>query len=157
MRGIGIQEFCERISGAQNLPRFRRDASGWLQAAFSTASLPGIPVSYTHLTLADYCVGTGPRLQLLTGDNELNNAVETEFEAWAHRVNLPAKLRTMRTAKLTDGEAFALLVGNPKLKGLIKLDVALIEADRVTLSLIHICQTGDGVGWPDGQTYCGVV
>jgi len=42
LRGIGIQEFCERISGAQNLPRFRRDASGWLQAAFSTASLPGI-------------------------------------------------------------------------------------------------------------------
>lgn len=42
LRGIGIQEYCERISGAGNFPRFRRDASGWLQAAFSTMSLPGI-------------------------------------------------------------------------------------------------------------------
>ena len=41
LRGVGIQEFCELACGAQ-LPRFRRDASGWLQAAFSTASLPGI-------------------------------------------------------------------------------------------------------------------
>jgi len=41
LRGVGIQEFCELASGRQ-LPRFRRDATGWLQAAFSTASLPGI-------------------------------------------------------------------------------------------------------------------
>lgn len=41
LRGIGIQEFCEQVVGMQ-LPRFRRDASGWLQAAFSTTSLPGI-------------------------------------------------------------------------------------------------------------------
>lgn len=41
LRGIGIQEFCEQVVGLQ-LPRFRRDASGWLQAAFSTTSLPGI-------------------------------------------------------------------------------------------------------------------
>jgi hypothetical protein len=42
LRGIGIQEYCERISGAAHFPRFRRDASGWLEAAFSTMSLPGI-------------------------------------------------------------------------------------------------------------------
>jgi len=41
LRGVGIQEFCELACGRQ-LPRFRRDATGWLQAAFSTASLPGI-------------------------------------------------------------------------------------------------------------------
>ena len=41
LRGVGIQEFCELASG-QQLPRFRRDATGWLQAAFSTTSLPGI-------------------------------------------------------------------------------------------------------------------
>ncbi|HPD48511.1 MAG: HK97 family phage prohead protease [Acetivibrionales bacterium] len=41
LRGVGIQEFCELACGAQ-LPRFRRDASGWLAAAFSTTSLPGI-------------------------------------------------------------------------------------------------------------------
>jgi len=41
LRGVGIQEFCELACG-QQLPRYRRDASGWLQAAFSTASLPNI-------------------------------------------------------------------------------------------------------------------
>lgn len=41
LRGIGIQEFCELACG-QQLPRFRRDATGWLEAAFSTTSLPGI-------------------------------------------------------------------------------------------------------------------
>ena len=41
LRGIGIQEFCELASG-QRLPRFRRDSAGWLEAAFSTTSLPGI-------------------------------------------------------------------------------------------------------------------
>ncbi len=41
LRGVGIQEFCELACG-QQLPRYRRDASGWLQAAFSTTSLPNI-------------------------------------------------------------------------------------------------------------------
>lgn len=41
-RGIGIQEFCELACGGQYLPRFRRDSRGWLEAAFSSASLPGI-------------------------------------------------------------------------------------------------------------------
>ncbi len=41
LRGIGLQEFCE-IACQRPLPRFRRDAHGWLEAAFSTASLPGI-------------------------------------------------------------------------------------------------------------------
>ena len=41
LRGVGFQEFCEIVCG-QPLPRFRSNASEWLQAAFSTASLPGI-------------------------------------------------------------------------------------------------------------------
>jgi len=41
LRGMGIQEFCELAYG-QQLPRFRRDAAGWLQAAFSTTTLPGV-------------------------------------------------------------------------------------------------------------------
>jgi len=41
LRGVGIQEFCELACGMQ-LPRFTRDNEGWLRAAFSTTSLPGI-------------------------------------------------------------------------------------------------------------------
>jgi len=41
LRGVGIQEFCKIVCGHE-LPRFRSNATEWLQAAFSTASLPGI-------------------------------------------------------------------------------------------------------------------
>lgn len=40
-RGVGIQEFAEVACG-RRLPRFRSDGHAWLEAAFSTASLPGI-------------------------------------------------------------------------------------------------------------------
>ncbi|NLW87389.1 MAG: phage portal protein, partial [Planctomycetes bacterium] len=43
------------------------------------------------LTLANDCVGTGPRLQLLTEDAEANDLIETAFAAWAAEIRLPAK------------------------------------------------------------------
>ncbi len=85
------------------------------------------------LTLANDCVGTGPRLQVLTGDNNLNRQVETAFMSWAHDIELAAKLRTLRMAKATDGEGFAVLTANHRLNGPVKLDIHLVEADRVTL------------------------
>jgi len=84
------------------------------------------------LTLANDCIGTGARLQLLTDDDATNRRVETAFAEWAKAVNLAEKLRTMRMAKCTDGEAFALLTDNPGLRSPVNLDVKLIEADRVT-------------------------
>ena len=83
------------------------------------------------LTLANDCVGTGPRLQVLTEDDAFNRKVEGAFSLWAQRVGLAAKLRTMRMAKSTDGEAFAILTGNGAIPGPVKLDVHLVEADRV--------------------------
>jgi len=83
------------------------------------------------LTIAGDCVGTGPRLQLLTEDNQTNRIVEQAFAEWALAVDLAAKLRTMRMAKATDGEAFAVLVSNPTLDHPVKLDLRPIEADRV--------------------------
>ena len=84
------------------------------------------------LTLANDCVGTGPRLQLLTEDAEVNRIVETAFADWAREIRLAEKLRTMRMAKATDGEAFALLTGNPVLRSPVKIDAQLVEADRIT-------------------------
>ncbi|MEZ6193744.1 MAG: phage portal protein [Phycisphaerales bacterium] len=84
------------------------------------------------LTLANDCIGTGPRLQLLTDDTETNNRVEKAFAEWARAVNLAGKLRAMRMAKATDGEVFALLTDNPRLDAPVQLDVQLVEADRVT-------------------------
>lgn len=51
-RGVGFQEFCE-IAAGRRLPRYRQDATGWLQAAFSTMSLPGILSNVAHKMLLD--------------------------------------------------------------------------------------------------------
>ena len=83
------------------------------------------------LTLANDCVGTGPRLQMLTDDDQANRIVEQEFMRWADAVALPEKLRTMRMARAADGEAFCMLVANPKVDSPVKLDLRLVEADQV--------------------------
>ena len=82
-------------------------------------------------TLANDCIGTGPRLQMLTDDDEANRVVEQEFMRWADAVGLPEKLRTMRMARAESGEAFAMLVANPQVDSPVKLDLRLIEADQV--------------------------
>ena len=83
-------------------------------------------------TLANDTIGTGPRLQMLVeGNPAANAAVEQAFSAWCKAVNLPEKLRTMRSARVDSGETFALLTFNPGLANPVKLDVRLIEADQV--------------------------
>jgi hypothetical protein len=83
------------------------------------------------LTLADTCIGTGPRLQLLSDDETFNSLVETEFALWSEAVHLAERLQTLRMAKITDGEGFAAVLKNPKLKHPVEIDIRLIEADRV--------------------------
>jgi lambda family phage portal protein len=83
------------------------------------------------LTLAHDVIGTGPRLQLLTEDAQANRKIEQAFMQWSKAVRLPDKLRTMRMARATDGEAFAILTNNPGLATDIQLDLRLIEADQV--------------------------
>lgn len=82
-------------------------------------------------TLANDVVGTGPRLQVLTDDPEANNAIEQAFNAWARSINLADRLRTMRMARAHSGECFAKLASNPAVPGPVKLDLVLVEADRV--------------------------
>ena len=84
------------------------------------------------LTLAHDVVGTGPRLQLLTEDGIANRRIEQAFMLWSRAVRLPEKLRTMRMARATDGEAFAILINNPSLESDVQLDLRLVEADQVT-------------------------
>ena len=84
------------------------------------------------LTLANDCIGTGPRLQMLTDDAEANRLLEQEFMAWADAANLAEKLRTLRMARAQDGEGFLMLVANPQLDSPVKLDLRLVEADQVT-------------------------
>lgn len=84
------------------------------------------------LTLANDCIGTGPRLQVQTRDRDFNRQVEAAFENWAAQVRLAAKLRTAKQAKTTDGESFGQLFANGGLPHPVKLDIALVDCDRVT-------------------------
>ncbi len=90
------------------------------------------------LTLANDCVGTGPRLQMLSDDPVLNRTVETQFHLWAQAVGLADKLRTMRMARSHDGEAFAVLAFNPFVEHPVQLDLLLVEADQVTSPLRYM-------------------
>ncbi len=111
------------------------------------------------LTLANDCIGTGPRLQLLSDDEELNHRVEITFAAWSRAVDLAGKLRTMRMAKSTDGEAFAVLTANPLIDSPVMLDLQLIEADRVATPLGAMPTASDGIdgivldAWGNPSTY----
>lgn len=108
--------------------------------------------------LANDCIGTGPRLQMLSGDEDFNDEIEREFARWAEAVRLPAKLRTMRMSRCQDGEAFAVLATNPKVRHPVKLDLMLIEADRVSGDLVWLAEdnSADGVSfdhWGNPSSY----
>ena len=82
-------------------------------------------------TLANDCVGTGPRLRLTGVDRTIARIVERRFAEWTAAIGLAEKLRTMRAARATDGEGFGLLVTNPELWTAVKLDVRLVEAEQI--------------------------
>jgi len=83
------------------------------------------------LTLANDVIGTGPRLQMLTGDPDADRRIEAAFADWARTIGLAAKLRTMRMARAESGEGFMLLARNPRHASPVQLDVRLIEADQI--------------------------
>jgi lambda family phage portal protein len=101
--------------------------------------------------LANDCIGTGPRLQMLTSDEDFNDEIEVEFMLWAEAVKLPSKLRTMRMARCQDGESFAVMSTNPKVRHEVKLDLMLIEADRIGSDLVWLSDDKivDGVSFDD--------
>jgi lambda family phage portal protein len=82
-------------------------------------------------TLANDLIGTGPRLQMLTPNPELNKSIEKKFNKWADEIDLARKLRTMKMAKVGDGEGFGILTNNPNLLSPVKLDLRLVEADQI--------------------------
>lgn len=84
------------------------------------------------LTLANDLIGTGPRLQMLTDNQETNRQVEGLFSEWAQETGFAETLRTLKMAKTIDGEAFAILTSNRRLESPVKLRVRDFECDQVT-------------------------
>lgn len=83
-------------------------------------------------TVANDLIGTGPKLQITAPDRHDASPIEKSWRKWAKEVKLARKLRCMRQCLSRDGEAFAVLVNNPKLRHPVKLDLRLIEADQVS-------------------------
>jgi len=102
-------------------------------------------------TLAGDLIGTGPRLQLDTGDVVTDREIARAWFDWSWEVDLPGKLRTMRESLVTDGEAFGLLISNPRLP-LVQLDLRLVEAEMVATPTELMSQTVS----IDGSTVDGV-
>jgi lambda family phage portal protein len=84
-------------------------------------------------TVSADVIGTGPRLQLRTGDRGADRAIERQFARWARAIKLPKKMRTMKKARAVDGETFAMFVRNRRITATpIQLDLKVIECDRIT-------------------------
>ncbi|MDB5310683.1 MAG: phage portal protein lambda family [Gemmataceae bacterium] len=106
-------------------------------------------------SLSNDLIGSGPRIQVRSGDVGINRAVQNAWHNWARAIGLADKLRLMAKAKVQDGEAFGLLVTNRNLartfgqqpqdpsspdvdvrtldvEDAVQLDVVVIESDQVT-------------------------
>jgi lambda family phage portal protein len=83
--------------------------------------------------IAQDVIGTGPRLQLNLGESGRERArkVEAAWRAWCEAADLADKLRVKHESKVRDGECFALLTRNESIAHPVKLDVQLVECDRV--------------------------
>jgi lambda family phage portal protein len=96
-------------------------------------------------------VGTGPRLQLQFGDDESARMIERAFFDWSWQIDLASKLRTMREALVVDGEAFAMMITNPRMPG-VQLDLRLVESEMVATPTELMSQSIT----PDGSTVDGL-
>lgn len=94
-------------------------------------------------TLAYDLVGTGPRLQLKFSEENYEKAqqIETAWAQWCRATNFADKLRILHEARPVDGESFAVLKQNPRIGHVVKLDLELIEADRVSASYTQTAVT----------------
>ena len=117
-------------------------------------------------TLAEHCIGTGPRLQLFSWDDCDKNAGdepgrsmerrERRFRQWSGDIGLCEKLKIARKAKARDGEVFLRKSINPKIRNSVKLDVTLFESEQVGSPLLSVAPEYYDNGTPkevDGILY----
>lgn len=97
-------------------------------------------------TITNDLIGVGPSLRMQSGSEGFNRMVELTWYLWSEAVDLRRKLWCMAHAKHVDGEAFAILRRNPRVKHPIPLDVVLYEAEQCQ-SPYHLPREGkiDGI------------
>lgn len=96
-------------------------------------------------TLAYDMIGTGPRLQLQFDEAQYENAraIEASWTHWCRAVGLADKLRVMQEARPVDGNSFAIMRTNRKVAHAVKLDIDLVEDERVTGEIFYDATTED--------------
>ncbi|MEQ9407748.1 MAG: phage portal protein [Fuerstiella sp.] len=96
---------------------------------------------------ANYAIGTGPRLQMMTDDRQKNREIETAFAWWARKIKLAEKLRTCVMSKI-EGESFGVMTANPWVRQQtgISLDFIPLEADQVEYQPWSVAFEDDGGG-----------
>jgi hypothetical protein len=77
--------------------------------------------------------------------------IERAFFDWSWQIDLASKLRTMREALVVDGEAFAMMITNPRMPG-VQLDLRLVESEMVATPTELMAQSIT----PDGSTVDGL-
>ncbi len=102
-------------------------------------------------TIASETIGTGPALQMASGDDEADTAAELAFYRWTVAVGFARKLRTMRAARCGDGEAFAVFIDNPAVDNATPLDLRLFEAEQFAAppTAGPLVQSTDGITLDD--------
>lgn len=81
-------------------------------------------------TYATDLVGIGPQLRMQTGSEGFNRMVELQWFLWTKAVMFRRRLWCMAHAKHQDGEGFAVMRRNPRIKHPIPLEPCLYEAEQ---------------------------
>lgn len=91
-------------------------------------------------------VGTGPRLQAITKDQELNRQIERGWRRWARERGLTEKLRLLISSKTVDGESFGIMVTGERFEE-VTLDFRVFECDQCTTPDLVLTRPGyiDGI------------
>lgn len=82
-------------------------------------------------TAVNHIIGNGPRLQMLTPNQEANARIERAWQQWARRIDFADMLRTMAEAYWRDGEVFAMRAERPQ-NWPLTLDIRTFEADQIS-------------------------
>jgi capsid protein len=92
-------------------------------------------------------IGKGPTLRMLTGSQKFNQLVEATWAQWCKAVKFRRKLWCMAHAKHSDGEAFAVMRRNPRVRHPIPLDLVLYEAEQFQTPYMPFDEPGriDGI------------
>ena len=102
--------------------RYEADNNSWYSGMIRTA--------------VNHIVGKGPRLQVMTGDPEIDSRIELAFRRWADKAQFSRLLRAACETYWKDGEVFVRRIAQDH-HNAVPLGLQLIEADQIASPWTH--------------------